>query len=96
MTVVLASAGYPQEPKVGIEITGIKEISGARIFHAGTKSDSDRLVSSGGRVFAVTGIGSDLESARARSYEAISNISLAGSHYRKDIALTASMNEKGA
>ena len=96
VTVVLASAGYPQDPQVGREISGISEIDKTRIFHGGTTVSGGRLLSSGGRVLAVTGLGSNLASARARSYEAISKVSLAGGHYRKDIALKASMSEKGA
>ena len=96
VTVVLASEGYPQEPQIGREITGIQESTNTRIFHSGTKFESGRLLSSGGRVLAVTGIGASLASARERSYTAIANISLSGSHYRKDIALKASINEKGA
>jgi len=96
VSVVLASEGYPQEPITGREISGISESANVHVFHAGTTSDSGRLVSSGGRVLAITGIGENLESARAHCYEVISKISLAGSHYRKDIALKASINEKGA
>ena len=86
----------PQQPVTGREITGITERTDTYIFHAGTKSDSGRLLSSGGRVLAVTGIGANLERARSHCYEALAKITLAGSHYRKDIALKASINEKGA
>ena len=96
VTVVLASEGYPQQPVTGREITAITERADTYIFHAGTTSDSGRLLSSGGRVLAVTGIGANLERARAHCYEALAKITLAGSHYRKDIALKASINEKGA
>ena len=96
VTVVLASEGYPHDPQVGREISGISEIDKTRIFHGGTTVSGGRLLSSGGRVLAVTGLGSNLANARARSYEAISKVSLEGGHYRKDIALKASMSEKGA
>ncbi|MFM7499898.1 MAG: phosphoribosylamine--glycine ligase [Actinomycetota bacterium] len=96
VTVVLASEGYPENPRTGLVIEGISDQSDAIIFHAGTKESSRGLISHGGRVFAVTGMGSDLESARSQSYGALSKISLTGSHYRRDIALKASINEKGA
>ena len=96
VTVVLASEGYPEQPQIGRVITGFSPHSSAITFHAGTKAESGELLSTGGRVLAITGIGSDLASARLNSYEAISKISLNGSHYRKDIALQASINEKGA
>jgi phosphoribosylamine--glycine ligase len=96
VTVVLASEGYPENPRTGLVIEGLSDQSDAIIFHAGTKESSGELISHGGRVLAITGVGSDLESARSNSYAALSKISLAGSHYRKDIALKASINEKGA
>lgn len=96
VTVVLASEGYPERPQTGRSIIGITDHSHALVFQAGTQEVSGELISTGGRVVAVTGVGPDLTSARRNSYEAISKISLAGSHYRKDIALQASINEKGA
>ena len=96
VTVVLASEGYPENPRTGLLIEGLSDQSDAIIFHAGTKESSGELISHGGRVLAITGVGSDLESARSNSYAALSKISLAGSHYRKDIALKASINEKWA
>ena len=96
VTIVLASEGYPERPTTGREITGPTESTDAFIFHAGTKNEDGKLHSSGGRVFAVTGLGSDLNSARENSYRVISQISLKGSHYRKDIALAASIAQKEA
>jgi len=96
VTIVLASEGYPEHPTTGREITGPNESPDAFIFHAGTKNEDATLHSSGGRVFAVTGLGSDLNSARENGYRAISKISLKGSHYRKDIALAASIAQKEA
>lgn len=96
VTVVLASAGYPEEPKTGREISGITAIPNAHIFHAGTAVEAGHLISTGGRVLAITGVGPDLASARNNSYQALTRINLAGSHYRKDIALKASINENGA
>ena len=96
VTIVLASEGYPENPITGREITGPTESPDAFIFHAGTKNEDEKLISSGGRVFAVTGLGSDLNSARENGYRVISQISLKGSHYRKDIALAASIAQKEA
>jgi phosphoribosylamine--glycine ligase len=95
VTVVLASEGYPAAPVTGLPVTGIAEQSGAAVFHAGTALQDGVLHSAGGRVLAVTGMGADLTEARDQAYLAISRISLRGSHYRSDIALTASIAEKG-
>ena len=90
VTVVLASEGYPSEPKIDLPITGIKENENTFVYHAGTKLKDGVLHSSGGRVLTVTGIGENLSVARNNAYQVISGITLAGSHYRSDIALTAS------
>mgnify|MGYP003337852758 FL=1 len=90
VTVVLASEGYPSEPKVDLPITGIKENENSFVYHAGTKLKDGVLHSAGGRVLTVTGIGENLSVARNNAYQVISGITLAGSHYRSDIALTAS------
>jgi len=95
VTVVLASEGYPTNPKIGEPITGVAVIPNSYVFHAGTEIKEKALISSGGRVLAVTGLGSDLTEARDVAYRAISRISLPGSHYRSDIALNASVAEKG-
>ncbi len=95
VTVVLASEGYPSSPKIGEPISGITSIEDAIIFHAGTRISEGILHSSGGRVLAVTGMGSDLTEARDRAYRSISSIRLVGSHYRTDIALNAAIAEKG-
>ncbi len=95
VTVVLAAEGYPESPQTGRKISGIPQISGAQIFHAGTSLNSGELVSSGGRTLTVTGLGADLTEARNVAYRAISQIELAGSFYRSDIALNASIAEKG-
>jgi phosphoribosylamine--glycine ligase len=95
VTVVLAANGYPESPKTGSKISGVPQIAGAQIFHAGTALQTGELVSSGGRVMTVTGLGADLTEARNVAYRAISQIELAGSFYRSDIALNASIAEKG-
>ena len=96
VTVVLAAKGYPGEVETGDEITNLQAAPNVMIFHAGTKLDATgKLISSGGRVLASTGLGGDLTEARDRAYRSISQIQLAGSFYRNDIALNASIAEKG-
>ena len=94
VTIVLAANGYPAEVKTGDVISNLNPVAGVTIFHAGTKSNGD-LVSSGGRVLTVTGLGADLTEARDAAYRTISQIKLEGSFYRNDIALNASVAEKG-
>ena len=95
VTVVLAAHGYPESPKTKGAITNIPAISKTQVFHAGTSLNGVGLISSGGRVLTVTGLGSDLTEARDRAYRAISQIELEGSFYRSDIAFNASVAEKG-
>jgi phosphoribosylamine--glycine ligase len=95
VTVVLAAQGYPESPKTGSAISAIPSIENSQVFHAGTSDSSGALLSTGGRVLTVTGTGADLTEARDRAYRAISQIELEGSFYRSDIALNASVAEKG-
>jgi phosphoribosylamine--glycine ligase len=95
VSVVLAASGYPESPKTGSVISKVPTIDNAKIFHAGTANNGGSLLSSGGRVLTVTGTGADLTEARDRAYRAISQIELEGSFYRSDIALNASVAEKG-
>ncbi len=89
LCVVLASAGYPGKYKKGVEI----EIRGDEekenefvVFHAGTERLSDgKLITSGGRVLNVVGIGKNLEEARSRAYRKIEDIKFDGMNFRKDI-----------
>jgi phosphoribosylamine--glycine ligase len=92
VTVVLASGGYPGKYETGKSISGLgkaAELDGVQIFHAGTKRINSEILTSGGRVLAVTALGSTLEAARARAYEAVSRIHFENCHYRSDIALSA-------
>jgi phosphoribosylamine--glycine ligase len=89
VTVVLASGGYPGYYEVGVEIEGVKEaeeVEGVLVFHAGTAERQGRVVTAGGRVLAVSALGSTAAEARDRAYEACSRISFAGAHFRRDIA----------
>jgi len=91
VTVVLAAENYPGRPRVGDVITG-SEADG--VLHAGTaRRDDGAIVSSGGRVLSVVGIGDDLSAARARAYDIIGSIRLPGSHFRSDIALLAAQGK---
>ncbi len=91
VTVVLAAADYPSSGDVGAPIEGVEdaEAAGALVFHAGTARRSDRLVTNGGRILNVTGVGDDLVEARAAAYAAVERISFPGMRYRTDIAVRA-------
>jgi phosphoribosylamine--glycine ligase len=88
VTVVVAASGYPEQGDSGSPIEGIEEARalGALVFHAGTARRGGRLVTSGGRILAVTGVGGDVPSARDLAYRAVARIAFAGARYRRDIA----------
>jgi phosphoribosylamine---glycine ligase len=88
VTVALAAAGYPQARDAGSPIEGVEEAeaAGALVFQAGTAMRDGQLVTSGGRILNVTGVGNTLEEARTRAYEACELISFPGARYRRDIA----------
>ena len=87
ITVVLAAAGYPQNPRTGDPISGADQPG---VLHAGTTERDGRVVSSGGRVLNVVATGGTLAQAREKAYSVLSSIDLSGSHYRTDIAQKAS------
>jgi phosphoribosylamine--glycine ligase len=92
VAVVLASGGYPDRYETGKTISGLEEtakLPDVQIFHAGTKRVNGQIVTAGGRVLAVTALGSTIEAARDRAYQAIAQIHFEGCHYRRDIALSA-------
>ena len=92
VTVVLASGGYPGKYETGKTISGLDDaanVEDVQIFHAGTKRPEGKVKTAGGRVLAVTALGSTLEAARARAYDAVSRIHFENCHYRRDIALGA-------
>lgn len=87
--IVLTSAGYPGPYATGLPIQGLAPPAGtlrSTIFHAGTKRDSDRVVTNGGRVLAVTAWGPTLRQARQEAYDRVSSVQFDGLHYRTDIA----------
>lgn len=89
--VIMASGGYPKSYKKGAEITGLTlgQLDGVTVYHAGTKIENDKLVTSGGRVLGVTALGDSLADALKKSYEAVENIHFDNAHYRKDIGKRA-------
>ncbi|MDP1807080.1 MAG: phosphoribosylamine--glycine ligase, partial [Acidimicrobiales bacterium] len=93
VTVVLATEGYPGHPRTGDVIEGLEAadaLDDVLVFRAGVGLDgAGHLVTGGGRVLAVTGLGDDLAAARATAYEAVSRISWPGVQYRTDIAAGA-------
>jgi phosphoribosylamine---glycine ligase len=88
VTVVIAAGAYPEAGDTGSPIAGIAdaEALGAIVFQAGTARRNGTLVTSGGRILNVTGVGDDLDQARALAYEGAAAISFAGARYRSDIA----------
>lgn len=89
--VIMASGGYPKSYPKGIEITGLSngQLDGVTVYHAGTKLQDNKLVTSGGRVLGVTALGDTLENALKKSYDAVEKIHFEGAHYRHDIGKRA-------
>jgi phosphoribosylamine--glycine ligase len=85
--VVVAAGGYPAAYEKGKEITGMAaaENTGAVIFQAGTKLAGEKLLTDGGRVLGITGVGDTFQAARKQAYEAVDCIQFAGKYYRRDI-----------
>jgi len=84
---VLASDGYPEQPRVGRAIDIGRRVSGARIYYAGTTVVDGRLQSSGGRVLTTVGVGDDFDQARTIAYRQMAEIRLDGGMFRQDIAI---------
>lgn len=92
LCVVLAAANYPNAPRKGDVITGLEraaEVEGARVYHAGTRPQAGRVVTSGGRVLGVTAVGATLGEAHARAYRAAECIAFEGKQMRRDIGARA-------
>ncbi|MBQ7544300.1 MAG: phosphoribosylamine--glycine ligase [Synergistaceae bacterium] len=85
--VVLASGGYPGKYLTGHEINfgEAEEVPGVEVFHAGTKKEGGKFFTSGGRVLAVTAVGTNAQEARERAYDAVKCINFEGARYRTDI-----------
>tara|TARA_B100001093_G_scaffold387623_1_gene373625 strand:- start:287 stop:1525 length:1239 start_codon:yes stop_codon:yes gene_type:complete len=85
VSVVMASRGYPQAYEIGHPIKGLENLKEAKVFHSGTKVKEDVLKTNGGRVLAVTAMGSDISEARRKAYESVHEIHFFGQTYRTDI-----------
>lgn len=84
--VVMAAGGYPGEYAGGDEITGLdKDLLDTKVFHAGTKVSDDKVVTAGGRVLCVVGLGESVELAQALAYERVDLIGWRNRYFRKDI-----------
>ena len=89
VTVVLASRGYPESSSSGDVITGLDDVEGAEVFHAGTAERDGEVVTAGGRVLNVTALGATPGEARDRAYAAAARIDFDGKQQRTDIASRA-------
>lgn len=84
-TVMLVSGGYPEGYEKGKEITGVSSVNDSIVFHAGAKNDGDKIVTSGGRVMAITSYGATYNEALKKSYQNINKLHFDKMYYRKDI-----------
>ena len=92
ITVVLAAKGYPESYETGDEIKGldaIGNIDDVEIFHAGTKTKNNKIVTSGGRVLNINGYGKNIVDAKEKAYSLVKKINWSGCYYRKDIGWRA-------
>ncbi|MBW9248396.1 MAG: phosphoribosylamine--glycine ligase, partial [Acidithiobacillus ferriphilus] len=87
LCIVLATAGYPDHPRLGDPILGLNKTQGdtVKIFHAGTTTEHDTVITAGGRVLGVTALGESLSIAQQRAYAAVADIRWPGLQYRQDI-----------
>ena len=84
-TVMVVSGGYPEDYEKGKEISGLDNVDGSIVFHAGTKTENGKVVSNGGRVLAVTSYGNDFQEAIKKSYQNIEKLHFDTMYFRKDI-----------
>ncbi|ADQ83579.1 phosphoribosylamine--glycine ligase [Methylovorus sp. MP688] len=88
--VVMAAANYPDTPRTGDEITGLpRDLQDAHVFHAGTRLEDGRVLTSGGRVLCVTALGETVKYAQSRAYQIAEEIRFDGAQMRKDIGYRA-------
>ena len=88
MGVVISSHGYPESYETGKEIIGLDTLSDrtdVKVFHSGTCSENDSILSNGGRVLCVTALGDDLNQSNENAYRAVDQIDWDGKYFRKDI-----------
>ena len=97
--VVLASGGYPGPYEKGLTISGLGEaaaLANTKVFHAATRTEGGRVVTDGGRVLCVVGLGTDVRAAQAEAYAAAAHIDWLGVFYRKDIGYRAIAREQSS
>lgn len=90
--VVMASGGYPGDYEKGMAIQGLRDVlkmEDVYVFHGGTSSKDGQVITNGGRVLGVTGLGDGIQNAIEKTYEAVKKISWEGAHYRTDIGFKA-------
>lgn len=84
-TIMLVSGGYPEKYEKGKVISGLDDIDGSIVFHAGTKQEEDAVLTNGGRVLAITSFGKNIEAALSKSFANSEKINFEKKYYRKDI-----------
>jgi phosphoribosylamine--glycine ligase len=84
-TIMVVSGGYPEEYVNGKVISGIENVTDSIVFHAGTKAENEQIISNGGRVLAVTSLGTNFEEAIKKSYQSIDKLHFDTMYFRKDI-----------
>ena len=85
VTVMLVSGGYPEAYEKGKTISGFENVQEEIVFHAGAQHSNDEVVTSGGRVMAITALGLDHKEALNKAYNEISKIKFEGMNFRKDL-----------
>ena len=93
--VVMAAAGYPQEVRKGDVIAGLSRAAAlpGKVFHAGTRAEAGRVLTSGGRVLCAVGLGASVSDAQAEAYGLVNSITWAGVHFRHDVGYRAVARE---
>ena len=84
-TVVMVSGGYPEEFEKGKIVTGLESSNSSLVFHSGTKTLGNDVVTDGGRVFAITSLGNSIQEALSKSFETAHKINFQGKYFRRDI-----------
>ncbi len=84
-TIMVVSGGYPEDYEKGYEISGLEKVEDSIVFHAGTTTKDDKVVTNGGRVLAVTSYGENFQEAIKKSYQNIEKLHFDKMYYRKDI-----------
>lgn len=85
VTVVAVSGGYPEDYQKGYFVTGLEDVTESIVFHAGTTMEGRKVLTAGGRVFAVTSMGNSITEAANKSFDSIDKISYEGKYFRRDI-----------